>query len=41
MPFQSEGVDDLMSDYHSLEMELKDINEKNKELRKKFFDDKV
>ncbi|VDO19233.1 unnamed protein product [Heligmosomoides polygyrus] len=38
---ESEGVDDLMSDYHSLEMELKDINEKNKELRKKFFDDKV
>lgn len=37
---ESEGVDDLMSDYHSLEMELKDINEKNKELRKKFFDDK-
>ncbi|RCN52094.1 hypothetical protein ANCCAN_01882 [Ancylostoma caninum] len=36
----SDNVDGLAADYANLEKELKDINDKNKELRKRFFDEK-
>ncbi|KAL6741343.1 hypothetical protein Aduo_014610 [Ancylostoma duodenale] len=36
----SDNADDLAADYANLEKELKDINDKNKELRKRFFDEK-
>ncbi|EYB91837.1 hypothetical protein Y032_0201g1729 [Ancylostoma ceylanicum] len=37
----NDNVDDLAADYANLEKELKDINDKNKELRKRFFDEKA
>ncbi|WKY12114.1 hypothetical protein Q1695_003581 [Nippostrongylus brasiliensis] len=36
----ADSVDDLLSEYQNLEKELNDINDKNQELRNKFFEDK-